>query len=98
MIEQRLAVVQAEQGGADAGGQAALLAGGEHDPAGGVGLLQRAAAMRAHLHDQHVADVQLRDDAHEHGGDAGGVGVGELGQIAGAHEDLGLRAAPRSAA
>ena len=34
--------------------------------------------------------VQLRDDADQHGGDAGRVGIGQLGEIAGAHQDLGV--------
>ena len=31
---------------------------------------------------------ELRGDAEQHGGDARGVGVGQLGEIAGAHQDL----------
>ena len=34
--------------------------------------------------------MKLRGNAEQHGGDAGGVGVGELGEIAGAEQQLGL--------
>ena len=56
-----------------------------------------APRMRAHLHHEHIPDVQLRGDAEQHGGDAGRVGVGELGEIAGAEQDLGLAAARAAA-
>ena len=67
-----------------------LGAAGIHDAAGEIVLLDGAARMRAHLHHQHVLDVQLRGDAQQNGGDAGRVGIGELGEIAGAHQHLGL--------
>ena len=63
---------------------------------GEIVLLDGAARVRAHLHHEHVPDVELRGDAEQHGGDAGRVGVGELGEIAGAHQHLGLGARARA--
>ena len=63
---------------------------GEHHAPRDVVLLDGAARMRADLHHEHVLDVQLRGDAEQHGGDAGGVGVGQLGEIAGPHQHLGV--------
>ena len=75
--------------------EAVLLAREVHDQPRGIHLLDRAARVRAHLDDEHVADRELRDDAHEGGGDAHGVGAGELGQVPDPHQnlDLGLAAA-----
>ena len=61
-----------------------------HDAPRKVVLFHGAPRMRAHLHHEHVLDVQLRGDAEQHGGDAGRVGVGELGEIAGAEQHLGI--------
>ena len=59
-----------------------------HDAPREVVLLDRAARMRAHLHDEHVLDVKLGGDAEQNRGDAARVGVGQLGQIARAHQHL----------
>ena len=85
----------AEQHVAVAFRKALVLARGEHEPPRGVVLLDRAARMRAHLHGEHVADLKLRADAEEGCGDAERVGIGQLGEIAGAHQDLDLRASVR---
>ena len=53
-------------------------------------LLDGAAGMRAHLHHEHVLDVQLGGDPEQNRGDAAGIGVGQLGEIAGAHQHLGI--------
>ena len=50
--------------------------------------------VRADMHGQHVADAELRADAGQHRRDAGAVGVGQFGQIAGAHQDFDVRPAP----
>ena len=71
--------------------QIVLLARGIHDAPGEVVLLHRTACMGAHLHHQNVLDVKLGADAEQNGGDARGVGVGQLGEIAGAHEHFGFR-------
>ena len=52
------------------------------------------AAMGADLDHQDVADRELGDHAHQRHGDAGRVGVGELGEVADAHQDLDLGQAP----
>ena len=67
-----------------------LGAAGIHDAAGEIVLLDGAARVRAHLHHEHVPDVKLGRDAEQDGGDAGGVGIGQLGEIAGAHQHLGV--------
>ena len=89
-LRKRPARMQREQRRGVALRQIRARRGGEHDAAREIVLLDGAARMRAHLHHQHVADVQLRGDAQQHRGDAGRVGVGQLGQIAGAHQHLGL--------
>ena len=66
-------------------------AGRVHDAPREVVLLDGAPRMRAHLHHKHIPDVELRGHAEQHRGDAGGVGVGKLGQVAGADQHLGLR-------
>ena len=68
--------------------QAARLARRVHDAAGQIGLLDGPPGVRADLDDEDVFDAQLRDHAHDQGGDARGVGVGKLGQVGDAHEDL----------
>ena len=88
-LGERGAVVHLQQALGVAARQVGFGAGGEHQPAGKVVLGNRAPRMRAHLNHQHVADGELRANAEQHGGDAGAVGVGEFGQVAGAHQDLG---------
>ncbi len=57
-------------------------------------LGQRPARMRAHLHDKHIADGKFRAEAEQQRRDAARIGFGQLGEIAGAHHDLGLRQEP----
>ena len=96
LLSERSPVAQRQQPWIVALRQAAVGLGGEHDPPGQLGLGDRPAAMRADLDHQDVADRQLRDHAHERHGDAGGVGVGELGEVAHPHQHLGLgQAAPQ---
>ena len=45
--------------------------------------------MRTDLHDEHVADGQLRANSEQRGGDAERVGVRQFRQIAGTHQDIG---------
>ena len=52
-------------------------------------FLDRAARVRAHLHGEQMTNVQLGAEAQQHGGDAGGIRVGEFGEIARAHHDFG---------
>ncbi len=61
-----------------------------HDAASEIMFLDRAARVRAHLHHEHVLDVQLRGNAEQNRGDAGRIGVGQLGEVAGAHQHLGI--------
>src|SRR5579872_7492339 len=58
-----------------------------HDAPRAVGFLDGVAAMRRFLHGEHLADAELGDHAEEQGIDPGGVGIGELGDIADPHED-----------
>ena len=48
--------------------------------------------MRADLDDQHVPDVQFRGDAKQNGRNANRVGVGQLGEIAGTHQNFSVGA------
>ena len=83
--------MQAEELVGVALGQLGIGARGEHHAPRDVVLFVGAARMRADLHDEHIPDAQLRGDADQHGGDAGGIGVGQLGEIAGAEQDLASR-------
>ena len=89
-VEHRSPVAQRHQPWIVALRQAPVGLGGEHDPPRQLGLGDRPAAMRADLDHQDIADRQLRDHAHERHGDAGGVGVGELGEVAHPHQHLDL--------
>ena len=93
-VEERAPVAQRHQARIVALRQAAVGLGGEHDAARQLGLGDRAAAMRADLDHQDIADRQLGDHAHQGHGDAGRVGVGELGEVAHAHQHLDLGQAP----
>ncbi len=75
--------------------QVVVLARPVHEAARRVVLLDRAARVRRHLHDEHVADGEFGADADEHGGDAAAVGIGQLRQVAGTHQDLDV--GPRAA-
>ena len=87
-IGKRLALVQSEQRAAVTLGNARVLACREHHAARGVMLLDRAARMRADLHDEQVVNEKLRANAEQDRGDAVGIGVGQFGQVARAHEQL----------
>ena len=50
--------------------------------------------MRADLDHQDIADRELGDHAHQRHGDPGRVRVGELGEVADAHQDLDLGQTP----
>ena len=83
--------MQAEELVGVALGQLGIGARGEHHAPRDVVLFVGAPGMGAHLHHEHIPDAQLRGDAEQHGGDPGRIGVGELGEIAGAEQDLALR-------
>jgi hypothetical protein len=80
-------VAQPHQARVDIDGQTLEARRRMHEPARAIGLANGAAAMRAHLHHQHVVDGELGDDAEEQRVDAGGVGIGELRDVADAHEN-----------
>ena len=65
-----------------------------HQPAGDVDFAHRAARPRNDLGGQHGADAQLLADRDQHRVDAGRVGGRQLGQVADAHQHLGVRIAP----
>ncbi len=70
--------------------QGAIAAGGEHQAAGDVVLGHGAPGVGAHLHGEHVADAEFGADAEQQRRHPRRVGVGEFGEIAGAHQHLGL--------
>ncbi len=86
--------MQREERVAVAARQAPVLARGEHQPARRIVLLQGAARVRADLHAEHVADAKLGADAEEQGRDAERIGVGQLGEVARAHQDFHFRPEP----
>ena len=54
-------------------------------------LLDGAVRMRAHLHDKEIADAQLGTDPSSIAVTPLESGVGEFSQVAGAHQNFGLR-------
>ena len=83
--------MQAEEVVGIALGQFGVGAGSKHHAPGDIVLFVGAPGMGADLHHEHVPDAELRGDAEKHGGGPCGVGVGQLGEIAGAEKDLALR-------
>ena len=65
-----------------------------HEPARDVDLAHRAARPGDHLGREHGANAELLADGDEQRVDAGGVGGGELGDVADAHQHLGVGIAP----
>ena len=82
-----------QQAGMIAARQRTVVPRGEQDAAGEVVLLDRPHRMRADMDGEHVADVQLRAEPGEQRRDAGTVGVGEFGEVAGAHQQFDFRPA-----
>ena len=72
--------------------KAVCLTGGEHDTAGKVGFVHRAAAMGADPDHEDGADMQFRHHSHQQGRNAGGVGGGQFSEITHPHEngDIGI--------
>ena len=64
-----------------------------HELGGEDRLADGAARPVDDLGGQHVADPELLAEADQHRVDAGGVGLGQLGQVADAHEHLDVRVA-----
>ena len=75
-------------------GNRALGDGVMHEPPGDVDLANGAARPRDHLGRQHGADAELLADGDHHGVHAGRVGGGELGEVADAHQHLGVWVSP----
>ena len=74
-------------------GQRLVGLGGVHHPARGIVLLDGAARVGADLHDEDVADRSFGADARSgERSDAERVGLGQFGQVAGAHQHLDLAA------
>jgi hypothetical protein len=83
-------VLEREEPVVDRLGQHLVLDRVVHEAARQVELAHGAARPADDLGRQHVVDAQLGGDAGHHGVDADAVGVGELGEVAEAHEHLGL--------
>ena len=83
--------MQSEKRRAVAFGQRLVGLGGVHQAARGIVLLDGAARVGADLHDEHVADRKLGADAHQEGGQTQRVGLGQFGEVAGAHQHLDPR-------
>ena len=88
-------VLDREQPAVDVLGRRALLLGEVHELGRQDRLAHRASRPVDDLGGQHVADAELLAEADQHGVDAGGVGLGQLGQVADPHEhlDVGVAAA-----
>ena len=86
-------VLDRQQPAVDVLGQRALLLREVHELGGQDGLADRAPRPVDDLGGQHVADPELLAEADQQRVDAGRVGLGELGQVADAHEHLGVRVA-----
>ena len=65
-----------------------------HEAPGHVHLAHRAPRPWNHFRGQHRTDAQLLADGDEHGVHARGIGRGELGEVADAHQHPGFRVAP----
>jgi hypothetical protein len=87
-------VLDGEQPAVDVLGQRALLQGVVHELGRQDHLADGAARPVDDLGGQHVADAELLAEAEQQRVDAGGVRLGELGQVADAHEHLGVGVAP----
>ena len=90
-LRKRLTVVHLQQPIGIAARQFGVGAGGKHHAPPEIVLGHGTARVRAHLHHQHIADGEFGADAEQHCGNAGAVGVGKLGKVAGTHQDLGIR-------
>ena len=69
-------------------GQYLVLAGKMHQPAGSIYLAHRAPGPGDDLGGEDVLDPQLGHDAHQQGVYPGTVGIGQLGDVADAHQHL----------
>ena len=83
-------VLDGQQPAVDVLGQRALLQRVVHELGGEDRLADGAARPVDDLGGQHVADAELLAEAEQQRVHAGGVRLGELGQVADAHEHLGV--------
>ena len=85
-----LGIAQHHQAGLDVLGQRPARDGVMGQPPGEVDLADRGARPVDHGGRQHAADAQLLAEADQDRVDPGRVNVGQLGQVAHAHHDLGI--------
>ncbi len=79
-------------------GQAAVFARGIHQAPRPVRLAHRRTGVRADFGREHAGDVEFRDQAEQQGVDAGGVRLGQLGQVADPHHDVDIGITPAQGA
>lgn len=87
---ERLAVVNLQQPRMVTPRQRAVVLRRKQNAAGNIVLLDRSQRVRADMNGKHVPDLKFRAEPGQNGGDAGTVGIGQFGEIAGAHQQLDL--------